>query len=317
MTNLSSKENTINLKADFMALPASTSLYPSGWKPSSDIHYVLEINNESRNETYWSSGYSSTPASTPVAGKVGELDLDDPGLPNRWDGTDGSGDPVEGLHLAVGQIDADNPDGITYSVSRPKGSYALTYKCPSCSVGSNNFNFGETSYTGFNEGQVPASFGYGWASEASYRIIDQTGELILHSAGGGQLRWVEVAGDYVPITQSNYTKAEVDPGSLTARYKLTSKDQMVMEFDTSGKLRRRVDRNGNALTYSYDVVSGYLESVEDGNGKGRYYTNRSDGQPLTMRVNDPVTGRLTQYLYYGPWPTTKVAAMYCNSFSFI
>jgi RHS repeat-associated protein len=299
VTDLASEENTINIKGDIMALPSSTSLYPTGWTPASDAYYVLQISNESGTDVYWTPPYSSTPVSSPVAGKVGEIDLDDAGAPGRWDGIDSNGDPIQGLNVAICQVDADNPDGLTYSVSRPKGAYALTYNCPSCQTGSNNIDLGGISYTGHKQDQLPASLGYGWASEASSRIIDQPGELILRS-GGGSLRWVEQSGSYVPVTSGNYTEAEVDLGSTTARYKLTFKNQTVMEFDTSGKLQRKVDRNGNALTYSYDSMTGHLETVEDGNGRSRHYTTRTDGQPLTMRVNDPSTGRLTQYFYYGP-----------------
>ena len=115
------------------------------------------------------------------------------------------------------------------------------------------------------------------------------------------MRWLEdTPGVYVPFNPGNYTQAVVDTGSTSARYKLTFKDQMVYEFDTTGKLRRKVDRNGNALTYTRNSTTGYLETITDGNGRSQNYTNRSDGQPLTLRVNDAATGRLTQFLYYSP-----------------
>ena len=38
--------------------------------------------------------------------------------------------------------------------------------------------------------------------------------------------------------------------------------------------------------------------ISDGNGRAHYYTNRSDGQPSELRVNNSTTGRLTQFTYY-------------------
>lgn len=312
VTDLESEESTINIKADIMALPASTGLYPSGWTPSSDAYYIIQLSNESGNDIYWGPVYGVATVSTTVAGKVAEIDLDDTGAPGRWDGRDSNGDQIQGLSVFLSQVDADNPDGLTYAVSRVKANACLTYKCPSCSVGSNNQQSplestaspsGQAldpalSYTGLNYGALPASAGYGWASEASSRIVDLTGELVYKSSGGGSLRWVEQSGSYVPTAAGNYVEAEVDTGSSTARYKLTFKDQTVLEFDTSGKLQRKLDRNGNALTYTYNGSTGFLETIEDGNGRSHHYTNRADGQPLTLRVNDASTGRLTQFLYY-------------------
>ncbi len=314
VTDLESEENTINIKADIMALPASTTLYPSGWTPLSDAYYVLQLGNQSGNEIYWGPNYGVATVSPTVAGKVAEIDMDDVGAPGRWDGLDANGDPVQGLSVFISQADADNPDGLTYSVSRVKADACITYRCPSCTVGSNSQAVPMEStaapsgapldpvisYTGFNFGNLPASAGYGWASEASSKIVDLSSELVFKSAGGTSLRWLEQSGSYVPISPGNYVEAEVDTGSTSARYKLTFKDQSVMEFDASGKLQKKIDRNGNAISYAYNGITGHLETISDGNGRSHHYTNRADGQPLTLRVNHPSTGRLTQFLYYGP-----------------
>ncbi len=312
VTNLSSDENTVDFKMDIYALPGATSLFPA-WEPASDVIFGVQVGDLSANELYYEF-IGGIPTSTPTpAGLVASISIP---APFRWPGTDLSNNIVEGLSLVLAQAVADNDDGIpTESVTRIKESYALTYQCCSCSTGcmtqtvpvesASSGPYGEglepaLSYTSFDYGQLPASLGYGWSSEASCRIIDQPGELIFKAASGGYARWVEDSpGVYVPFNPGNYTEAEVDSGSSFARYKLTFKDQSVYEFNTAGKLQRKVDRNGNAISYGYNGTTGYLETISDGNGRSLHYTNRSDGQPLTMRVNDATTGRLTQFVYYG------------------
>jgi RHS repeat-associated protein len=310
VTNLSSDENTVNFKMDIYALPGTTSLF-SAWQPASVIDFVVQVGDLSATDLYYEL-LGGVTASTPTsAGLVASVSIP---TADRWPGTDLSGNIIEGLSLVLAQALADNPDGIpTTSLTRLKATNALTYQCCSCSNGcmTQGVSLESTSggpygaglepvlsYTSFDYGQAPASMGYGWSSEASSRIIDSGTELVFRSGGGGYLRWIEDSGSYVPFSPGNYTEAVVDTGSTTARYKLTFKDQRVFEFDSTGKLRKKIDRNGNTLTYSYNGTTGYLETISDGNGRSHHYTNRSDGQPLTLRVNNATTGRLTQFAYY-------------------
>lgn len=308
-TNLLSDENLVNFKADIYALPGDTSLF-SAWQPSSDIDVVIQVGDLSATELYYEFQGSVTPLTPSTAGLVANVSIP---TSSRWPGTDASGNIVDGLSLVIAQALADNPDGIpTTSVTKVKDARALTYQCSSCSNGGLSMSVPlestrspngaaldpAMSYIGFDFGQLPASTGYGWSSEASSKVIDSGTELVFKSGSGGYMRWIKVGGDYVPFSPGNYTEATVDPGSSTARYKLTFKDQSVYEFDTAGKLRRKVDRNGNALSYAYNSTTGYLEVISDGNGRAHYYTNRSDGQPLELRVNNATTGRLTQFVYY-------------------
>ena len=301
ITDLASEENTINFKADIYALPGDTDLFPA-WTPVSNADYIIQVwdpsGSDIRHEIV---GTATVSAATPQ-GKVAEIVLA-PG--DYWDGTDmDDGQIIEGMSLFIAQTAADNPDGIpTLSISGIKENALLTYQCCSCNNGCLKMSMSGSdstlSYTGHNYENVPASLGYGWSSEASSRIIDQAGELIFKSSSGGSLRWVEDSpGVYIPFSPGNYIKAEVDSGSISARYKLTFRDQTVYEFDaTTKRLQKTIDRNGFSTSYSYDV-NGHLETISDSNGRSHHFTNRGDGQPLTLRVNDPVNGRLTQFFYY-------------------
>ncbi len=311
VTNLSSDENTVNIKADIYALPGDTALF-SAWTPASDVDFIIQITDLGVTELYYELIGSATTSAAATDGEVANINI-----PSafRWNGMDLSSPSniIEGLSLVYAQAGADNDDGIpTTSFTRPKESFALTYQCSSCSNGgmsaavpvettSAPYGVGlepSLSYTAFDYGQLPASLGYGWSSQASMSLSDLGTELVFKSGDGGYMRWIEDSGSYIPFSPGNYTEAEKDMGSTTARYKLTSKNQMVLEFDTAGKLQRKVDRNGNALSYSYNGTTGYLETISDGNGRSHHYTNRSDGQPLTLRVNNATTGRLTQFDYY-------------------
>ncbi|MBT9587630.1 hypothetical protein IV102_30090 [bacterium] len=65
------------------------------------------------------------------------------------------------------------------------------------------------------------------------------------------------------------------------------------------EILKDIDRNGNVNTY--DRSSGNLV-ISDGKGRALYYdyglTPRVDGQTQTLRVNDPVAGRLITFSYY-------------------
>lgn len=156
--------------------------------------------------------------------------------------------------------------------------------------------------------QSPTSFGYGWKSIQNVRVsIDGSGNLLYEDETGNFQRWNFTGpSTYTPFTKDNYILASHD--TVGHKYTLTFKDQTQRVFnDTTvalpGKLLQTIDRNGNTLTYSYNVA-GHITQVVDSTPSARalFYTygTRTDGQPVSVRANNSVTGRQTQFLYYPP-----------------
>ncbi|HIB67123.1 MAG TPA: hypothetical protein EYO33_18945 [Phycisphaerales bacterium] len=194
-------------------------------------------------------------------------------------------------------------------ISRKKDTFALLYTCSEKS-GCNNFSVptglpiqnGDPApnYTSCQFPKDTSSFGYGWNSAASERIIeDGSGNLTYKTSSGGFIRWLLDNGNYVPAFPGNYTEASKNPGSTDARYTLTFKDQTVLEFNSDGRIKRSIDRNNNQMVYTYNGTTGFLEKIDDLRGRTLHYDygTRTDGQPVSIRANNLTTGRQTQFEY--------------------
>ena len=156
------------------------------------------------------------------------------------------------------------------------------------------------NYTSCQFPKDTSSFGYGWNSAASERIIeDGSGNLTYKTSSGGFIRWLLDNGNYVPAFPGNYTEASKNPGSTDARYTLTFKDQTVLEFNSDGRIKRSIDRNNNQMVYTYNGTTGFLEKIDDLRGRTLHYDygTRTDGQPVSIRANNLTTGRQTQFEY--------------------
>jgi len=317
------QEGPARVKGDILALPISTSNFPSGWSPSSDVFSILNIHSGDGLLFHLLSLETSSPQPEPgifetlsgqfpvasfpsVPGKVADLDIE-------WDGSlsvSGEEIPLIGLAGIYGDCAAVNEENDLVVQARKKPAFALLHSCSeksgcksfSCPTGLPDQNGeGQISYNSCQSGRGTASFGYGWNSSASERILeDSNGNLSYKTSGGGYLRWSFDGTDYLPTFPGNYTEAEKDAASTNARYKLTFKDQSVLEFNDLGRIKRSLDRNGNQMVYSYNSSSGHLETIDDLRGRTLHYDygTRTDGQPMSVRANNPTTGRQTQFNYF-------------------
>ncbi len=89
-----------------------------------------------------------------------------------------------------------------------------------------------------------------------------------------------------PLVQATLTKE----GSS---YIYTLPDQRKLEFNKSGQLARELDRNGNAVTLTYNAEK-HLESAVDSAGRKLTFTYNSEG--LVESVKDPM-GHTVRYTY--------------------
>jgi RHS repeat-associated protein len=139
-------------------------------------------------------------------------------------------------------------------------------------------------------------FGHGWTATFRDHLdvpASLDDDLVVHFANGSQARF---AGD-VEDGVYEYTPDQYVQATLTRSagiFTLTTPDQTVYRFDTSGKLLSEADNNGNTTTLSY--VGGRLDQVTDWSGRHLDYTYNSDG--TVASVTDPLGHEVT-YNYDG------------------
>ena len=156
------------------------------------------------------------------------------------------------------------------------------------------------SYTSPNADQVPASLGWGWTMGFNKLVVEDAGndDIIFYDGSGSFERWEKmIDGSYVARYADNYATLTKDGSAPVV---ITLKDKTELTFRTTdGKISTEVDRNGNTITYHYDVTSGLLTSVDDGEGRATYfgYGVRTDGQPVSIRRQNASAGRLTALEY--------------------
>lgn len=140
------------------------------------------------------------------------------------------------------------------------------------------------SYCSKDPEAAPSSMGYGWRSNGSVRVFENSvdGSISYRTESGDHLLWKLQGLNYVAVTSDNFVQLEKtsDP---SATYVLTFRDQSRRIFDADGRLQQDLDRNDNALTYAYNG-SGHLDTITDASGAvvSFDYTGRSDGQPVAI-----------------------------------
>ncbi|MCW5871379.1 MAG: RHS repeat protein [Candidatus Eremiobacteraeota bacterium] len=299
-----SDRNFTEIKGDVVALPA-------GWLPSGDILARLDV-----------TAYGPIPVtaveetltlfgSPGAGGKVANFLI-------RWDGSiPGQDDPAEGLYQVQARIIAPTGIGTTKAFSKEVFVNAVSCSCdcdkkptgnskvsvplkglpespvgPSCSV--------NLDYCTASSEKPPQSMGFGWQGKSTCRVFEpagQSGALVYRSETGMHRRWNLQGSDYVPAFPDNYD--EIVKNGSEPIYVVTFQDQSVREFNADGRLVRELDRNGNALEYTLDSLTGDLLSMTDASGQTVYfdYDGRTDGQPCYIRSLDPVTGREIELQY--------------------
>jgi YD repeat-containing protein len=100
-------------------------------------------------------------------------------------------------------------------------------------------------------GQKPGPFGYGWTSSYSAHLQLGGGTAIVHQDGGSTVSFLEEkGGKYVPtspLVQARLVKED-------SSYVYTLPDQTRLTFNGYGLLTSETDRNGNAITLSYEEI---------------------------------------------------------------
>jgi RHS repeat-associated protein len=312
----------LTISGNWVALPAANSLYPStipgqtNWQPTSaNILSTIKVQANSYSGTVVSNVPVNVPVTAPNAdGHVGTFSL-------KWDGLL-SGLPILGdfVYQLLADTGAGNtvPGGATSNnFPWPDLGITRTCRCPGMEgLTSVPMDFDPVSnpyamdlspsltYSSMYAGDPPASFGYGWKSIQNVTVATNVaGDLLYQDETGNFQRWTFTGPNtYTAFTKDNYILATRDiPNS---KYILTFKDQTQRIFSTvTGKLLQTIDRNGNTLTYSYNG-SGHITQVVDSTPAARtlFYTygTRTDGQPISVRANNPTTGNQTQFFYYGP-----------------
>jgi RHS repeat-associated protein len=137
-------------------------------------------------------------------------------------------------------------------------------------------------------------FGFGWTGSYSAHLeLGYEGkEATVYQDNGSTATFGRSGiGAYWAPASSLAEATLADEGS---GYVYTLPDQTTMHFNSEGQLTSEADRNGNALTMSYE--SGHLTSVTD--GAGRKLTFSYNGEGEVESAKDPM-GHTVKYTYEG------------------
>lgn len=306
-----SNEPTTTLRADVLALPVTTNLH-GNWEPSTDVTWQIELFREGADEP-------ELLVDVPFTGSFSP-DYDDGwigAIAQVWDGirvqTGEDDELAECQFQATFKVLGDTPS--TGNALTGGGCSGTCYRCR-CHTDKLNGrvhtqfspgpSFPALDYDSFSYEQAAASFGFGWSSAGSAKIIEinSGADLIYRTEGHAFMRWTLESGNYVPFfpdNPNNITEIEKSTSAPDYTYRVTFPDQTRREFDENGVLLRDVDRNDNELSYAYNG-SGHIETISDGRGRVLYYEygSRTDGQPEAILLNDddPETARQVQFAYY-------------------
>ena len=317
-------------KADLAALPASTTLFPTGWEPSDDVNWEIGVGGPINT----SGGNSGS--RTYYAKFTGTLDTGDfdyqtgtgviGSMETTWNGKyaiSGS-DPSKDGEIYLGNafidynassksplpdqddIEAVEREATVLSCLCLSSEIAAAAK-QSCPIVAGDVNASLVYNSHLSECE-PESLGYGWSDVSHTKIREDltTNEIVLETTGGGRMRWELSGGTYVPDVHNKYVELNKSSasGTVNDRYVVTYKDQRTQEFGDDKRLKREVDRNDNILTYNYSTHPTssklLLDSITSTRGRHVFYTRRSDGQPTEIKdknIARDVT-RTTVLAYY-------------------
>jgi YD repeat-containing protein len=123
--------------------------------------------------------------------------------------------------------------------------------------------------------------GNNWTSNYSWVLrIDANSSVEVRYADGHAEYFNYNAGTFTP--RAGVYETLVKNGDNT--YTLTTKDQIRVNFSTTGKLSTIVDRNGNTTAVSYDG-SGFIDEVEDAGGRVLDFTTDGSGRVIEIRIH--------------------------------
>jgi RHS repeat-associated protein len=142
------------------------------------------------------------------------------------------------------------------------------------------------------EAKSAGPWGYGWSGPygAHLEINKESGAITVVQENGATAAFSLTGGKYVPgaYIQATLAKEEVEAKTF---YTFTLPTQEKLKFNSEGQLTEQKDRNGNAITLSYEA--GKLKAVKDAAGRELKFT--FTGSQVT-EVEDPM-GHKVKYAY--------------------
>jgi len=134
------------------------------------------------------------------------------------------------------------------------------------------------SYNDFQD--LASSPGIGWTGSWSDSLeLLANGDVNFRSAEGGRFHYtLQSGGSYVGDPGVTATLATISGG-----YEITRKDQIKLDFNSSGKLTSTKNRNGQGLTFTYDG-SGRLSTAMDPGGRQMTWKGERSWQEEESRL---------------------------------
>lgn len=138
------------------------------------------------------------------------------------------------------------------------------------------------------EAKVAGPWGYGWSGPYSSHLEfnAESGAVTVVQENGAAATFILEAGKYVPGAWIQATLVKEGEN-----YVFTLPTQEKLKFNSTGQLTEQKDRNGNAITFTYE--SGKLSRAKD--SAGRELVFAYTGSQVTS-VEDPL-GRKVKYTY--------------------
>jgi RHS repeat-associated protein len=136
------------------------------------------------------------------------------------------------------------------------------------------------------EAKAAGAWGYGWSGPYSSHLEIGSEAVTVVEENGATATFSLIGGKYVPGAWIQATLAKEG-----TNYLFTLPNQEVLKFNSEGKLTEQKDRNGNALSLTYET--GNLKTVKDAAGRELKYTYSGS---QVSEVEDPM-GHKVKYAY--------------------
>ncbi|SFS76370.1 DNRLRE domain-containing protein [Marininema halotolerans] len=148
---------------------------------------------------------------------------------------------------------------------------------------------GEISRSYNSRANQAGIFGYGWTSNLEQRLTDSGDGPIRYTDGDGTVHVFALKSDgsYVSPPGLNY-----DLEKSGSDYNLTTPDDTVLQFDSTGHLVKITDSNKNVMSIQY--TDGTPTTITDASGRTIGLTYNSDHR--VVKASDPAK-RTTEYGY--------------------